>query len=86
MNVLYQAAVMQRESSIGRGDVEAAIPKIPFVSTMGQPIGSQSIQVRTWWKCCSTQASCGFVRKVSAWETGLINYYPVEKTDNFARH
>jgi hypothetical protein len=40
MNVLYQAAVMQRESSIGRGDVEAAIPKIPFVSTMGQPIGS----------------------------------------------
>jgi DNA-binding NtrC family response regulator len=35
MNVLYQAAVMQRESSIGRGDVEAAIPKIPSVPTMG---------------------------------------------------
>ena len=34
-NVLYQAAVMQRESSIGRGDVEAAIPKIPSVPTMG---------------------------------------------------
>jgi transcriptional regulator with PAS, ATPase and Fis domain len=34
-NVLYQAAVMQRESNIGRGDIEAAIPRMPSVSTMG---------------------------------------------------
>lgn len=34
-NVLYQAAIMQRESNIGRGDVEAAIPKMPSVPATG---------------------------------------------------
>jgi transcriptional regulator with PAS, ATPase and Fis domain len=34
-NILYQAAVMQRESNIGRGDIEAAIPRMSSVSTLG---------------------------------------------------
>jgi transcriptional regulator with PAS, ATPase and Fis domain len=34
-NVLYQAAVMQLDASIGRADVEAAIPKTPLESGYG---------------------------------------------------
>lgn len=34
-NVLYQAAVMQQDSNIGRGDIEAAIPKMPSASMTG---------------------------------------------------